>query len=722
MKKFLPLLLLFTFFIQSAIAQKDATTLSASDQIHTQKMKDDPDYKQNYEAYRATLQEFLRKNPKGGRIAATLITIPIAVHVMNTGGAVGSPYNPSDAAINNMITFLNQGFKNTIASACGVDIEVQFALAQRKPDCSAYSGTAGIDRYNLGSDAILGTQYTAFGVKGSGITDTQMKGSFGGISNFDPSSYMNLWIVNKIDGTDGTGGGSYVSGYGAFPGGNAATDGMVMLANEVGTATINANTSRTLIHEVGHYLGLRHTFAADPTTGDPIFTCPPNTSCSTQGDNVCDTEPYFLPNTSGTIDFTCNGSSTNPCTIATFSANASGCTVLNNFMSYAYNPCLKMFTDGQKAIMRGTLNTARSGLVNSFALTPPTTAPPAACTVTAPNGTGTGNYFGLTNFTLSGVTTINNSSGYSKSDGNFYIDHACTQEAKVYLGQTYPISVDGGRNFSCHKVYVDWNNDGNFTGTNELVYSTSSAVQNISSGNITVPTGLSVPRRVRMRVISDPSGGNCANLTSCNLPGTDMNFGSGQAEDFTLDVQMNPLPVTLLSFTGEAQANRTVLLKWETAGEQNSDRFIVERSENLKTFEQVAQVKSGGNITENRNYSASDNNPIAGVNYYRLKEYAINGSPTIYTPIAVQVSSNGAGTIVYPNPSNGQFMIDVPEVLAEGSTFKLTNVLGMEISTAFEKVSAAQFKCIPTQKLAIGVYILSVRTDNSVRNIKILVQ
>ena len=67
-------------------------------------------------------------------------------------------------------------------------------------------------------------------------------------------------------------------------------------------------------------------------------------------------------------------------------------------------------------------------------------------------------------------------------------------------------------------------------------------------------------------------------------------------------------------------------------------------------------------------------------------------------------------------------MIDVPEVLAEGSTFKLTNVLGMEISTAFEKVSAAQFKCIPTQKLAIGVYILSVRTENSVRNIKILVQ
>ena len=445
MKKFLPLLLVFAFFIQSAIAQKDANTLSASDQIHEQKMRDDPNYKKNYEEYRVILQEFLKKNPKGGRIAATLITIPIAVHVMNTGGAVGSPYNPSDAAINNMITFLNQGFKNTIASACGVDIEVQFALAQRKPDCSAYSGTVGIDRYNLGADATLGTQYIADGVRyysSVGITETQLKSSFGNASNFDPSSYMNLWIVNKMNGVDGPSANvPYVSGFGAFPGSNAATDGMVMLANEVGTATINANTSRTLIHEVGHYLGLRHTFMGS-TEGQS--TCPATTAggCAVDGDGICDTESYFLPNNGmGKITFSCTPPAINPCTMVAFSTNAGGCSVLNNFMSYADNSCLRMFTDGQKAIMRGTLNTARVGLISSLALTAPATTTPS-CVVTAPNGVGTNYYFGIQNVTLNGVTTLNYSSQVSFGEGTNYVDHTCTQAAKVYLGETYPISIE----------------------------------------------------------------------------------------------------------------------------------------------------------------------------------------------------------------------------------------------------------------------------------------
>ena len=699
---------LFLILSIQVYAQKteEAGRICNTSKMHDALLKSDSEYAARVAENEKKLQEYIKKNPNGRTSAtqAPLLTLPLMIHIMDPDGS--ALYNPTTADINNMVTFLNQGFRNTIANACGLDIEVQFQLAVRKPDCTAMTG---INTYNLSGNAT----YVSGGVGVGGISDVSLKA----IQQFDPSSYINIWIVNKIDGVDGNGGGAYTAGYSSLPEQNPKTDGIVILAKEVRSSTpISASTSRTLIHEMGHYLGLYHTFEGDGSLANPFVAnqCPSNANCAVNGDKICDTEPLYLPNNGTAITFSCTVPASNPCTMAPFVANSGSCTVLNNYMGYAFNSCQRMFTDGQKTRMRAVINTPRAGLLSSLALTPAAAAPVAACVPAAPNGTGTGNFFGILNVTLS---DMNHTSSYTLQDGATYIDRTCTQRASVVAGSTYTISIDGGVNDVCRQVYVDWNNDGDFTDAGETLVSGLTGI-GARTASITIPATGGTGSPHRMRVLTDAS---CSGLTSCNIPGINATFGSGQAEDFLLYTTA-AMPVNLLSFTANATNNRTVEIKWETATEENSDYFVVERSENLKTFEQVARVQSAGNTSERRSYSTIDSNPTVGTNYYRLKEFAVGGSPRTYSPVAVNVDANNAGTIVYPNPNNGIFVVSLPSDLSETATFRLSNILGTTILLQSEKAGAGQFKLKAINKLPIGLYVLTVQTESGVRNLKVIVQ
>lgn len=135
---------------------------------------------------------------------------------MHTGGAVGTIYNPTDAQITGAINYLNQVFAGTypgmqapVEGGGVVDMDVQFGLAQRTPSCGA---TNGIDRV----DASSLPNYVTNGVNAqtsSGCPELTMKN----LSRWNTSDYYNIWIVNKIDGADGTSG-QFIAGFAYFPG------------------------------------------------------------------------------------------------------------------------------------------------------------------------------------------------------------------------------------------------------------------------------------------------------------------------------------------------------------------------------------------------------------------------------------------------------------------------------------------------------------------------
>lgn len=135
---------------------------------------------------------------------------------------------------------------------------------------------------------------------------------------------------------------------------------------------------------------------------------------------------------------------------------------------------------------------------------------------------------GIFNFTFN---TINNS---TNGGTDSYQDYTCTQSTTVTEGNSYNVSITTGTGYNEDvRIWIDFNNDGQFNMTNELVFSSDNIFQN-HSGNITIPNGSLLNTPIRMRVASDYEGNTIA--SSC----TDVLYG--QHEDYSILIQSNMQP------------------------------------------------------------------------------------------------------------------------------------------------------------------------------------
>ncbi|MCC5945321.1 MAG: hypothetical protein JJT94_10320, partial [Bernardetiaceae bacterium] len=475
-----------------------------TDIIHQNLMDTDTEYALQHEKMLKDIKDYIDANP-GGVKTGTVYQIPLVVHVMHTGGAIGTIYNPTDANIIAMVDGLNDWFRNQGAffTAGGVDVEIEFILAQRDPNCNA---TTGINRVNAGASLpAFAADGMSMGAPAPGAPEIDVKD----LSRWPNTDYYNIWVVSKINGADGTAG-TFVAGFAYFPGAAANVDGTVMLATQI------APTSTTLPHEIGHALALFHTFQG--STG--IGVCPANDDCTTDGDRVCDTDPHDANH------FQCT---TNAC------AGFGPLPVLNNIMSYS--TCPDRFTDGQKTRMRAALTTQRPGLISSLGGTPPPAIPPAVACI--PTATGTFFNEGVQRVQFN---TINVASQGSNPEGT-YVDRTCTQGTTVEAGNDYNLTI---RTFGfAHKVraYIDFNNDGDFDDPGEEILTGISVNIGGAFGitqTITIPTaGVLFDQPLRMRIAAVWMGS--PDPTPCSVA------AEGQAEDYTVVILNNNCAITALT-------------------------------------------------------------------------------------------------------------------------------------------------------------------------------
>ncbi len=104
--------------------------------------------------------------------------------------------------------------------------------------------------------------------------------------------------------------------------------------------------------------------------------------------------------------------------------------------------------------------------------------------------------------------------------------------------------------------------------------------------------------------------------------------------DFNSFVSGVSLGIELVDFTGSLRKNR-VHLSWTTWGEWNNDRFEIERSSDLTNWEKIGEKQGAGSSLEKIQYSFLDDNPLDGINYYRLKQVDIDGEATYSDVIAI---------------------------------------------------------------------------------------
>lgn len=132
------------------------------------------------------------------------------------------------------------------------------------------------------------------------------------------------------------------------------------------------------------------------------------------------------------------------------------------------------------------------------------------------------------------------------------------------------------------------------------------------------------------------------------------NFGFGSVYD------INPLPVTLTSFEVDCSGdNKQINIRWSTSSESNSSHFVVEKSRDMAQWSTVSQVLAAGNSTHHIDYGELDENPWSGIVYYRLRQFDFNGDAEVFNAISASCSMEGSKTLIYPNPSDGDFTVEV---------------------------------------------------------------
>ena len=135
---------------------------------------------------------------------------------------------------------------------------------------------------------------------------------------------------------------------------------------------------------------------------------------------------------------------------------------------------------------------------------------------------------------------------------------------------------------------------------------------------------------------------------------------------FTI-VDCGTLPLTWISFTGRKEDN-TIVLQWKTAAEQNTSHFEVERGNAPGQFMKIGSLKAAGNSREERSYSFTDAGPIAGANFYRIKQVDADGKFTYSETRRLTFGISAESTLqTYPNPAKTNLTITIPGELSNNN-------------------------------------------------------
>lgn len=603
-------------------------------------------------------QKAMRTSSQSGGI----ITIPVVVHVIHSGQDYGVASNILDAQVQSQITVLNQDFRKITgtpgdnSNPVGADTQIQFALAQEDPNGNP---TNGIDRVAFQQESWSGF---------SGEIDMIVKPA----TIWDPSKYLNMWTVSMNDDVLGYAqfpSGSGLDGLNSF-GGPSNTDGVVAAYTTFGSKDYGTNFAlnapydkgRTMTHEVGHFLGLRHIWGDVGSRED-------GKNCS--GSDYCDDTPV-----AGWENYDC---------LATYDSCPidSGNDMPENYMDYTNDACMNIFTQNQKdrivTVMtnsprRSSLKTSTKNFpialfANDAEVKLETSLQRVSCAaeqaVTIYNR-------GTTNLTSAAISY--NINGGGNSTYNWTGNLATNQFI------TFNVSVNSATNGTINATVVNANGVADQRASNNTdsgTYTTPSSPQNFEFTNYV------------FRLQRDLFGSETSWQLK-NSAGTVLYSSVPYSNRPAL-----PLP-SLITQNWTLPNNQCYTF---TINDSASDGICCGSSGDgyydIKSSDGLTIIQSGSNFKMSEKKTFSNNGALA--------TNAFETTNDIY---------------LYPNPAKETLNIHIPAAFGLPDSLSLTNSLGQTLNQ--KEVSTTTDLTLNTSSLSNGVYFITVKKDNQTKTLQFI--
>lgn len=172
------------------------------------------------------------------------------------------------------------------------------------------------------------------------------------------------------------------------------------------------------------------------------------------------------------------------------------------------------------------------------------------------------------------------------------------------------------------------------------------------------------------------------------------------------------LPIVLKNFICRIGI-KTSKISFSTASETNNDYFTIERSGDGVAYEAIGEIKGAGNSSKELSYEFTDEKPLTGLNYYRIKQTDFDGKYS-YSEVRSVRFTDGASVTVSPRTTEGR--VDITTDM-EDYNVEVYTAAGAQVK-AFTGMNADQ--SISIEDLKAGIYFLRVSSTSTSETVRVI--
>ncbi len=329
---------------------------------------------------------------------------------------------------------------------------------------------------------------------------------------------------------------------------------------------------------------------------------------------------------------------------------------------------------------------------------------------------------GITSF-KNWISQVNFGQINNSSNKQSYSDYT-SLSTMVVSGQTYPITVEAKVNAintnNFLTIWIDFNQNGFFdlgeeTAYQDVIYNNENGVKTqFFNGNITIPqNAVSGFTRMRISYKRDTAADPCET------------FANGEVEDYSININGNNsgfisveqdfLHLSLI------QSNALTDLQWATNSDDKADYYLVEHSTDGSDFVTVKIRDSETDATAGVYYQEKNLLQKNGENYYRIIQINEDGSRIISNITYFYVDYNRHEAIIFPNPANNYFYINLEKIMDQKISLSFFDQFGRLVYEKYYEEKPSDLIQIDTHNFISGSYFLKINLENQKNLVKKLI-